>query len=878
MIVRFLMIVAKFLLWLRYRITVRGLDKVLAGGREGILFLPNHPALIDPIIMVTRLYRRFRIRALADNRQVDRFLIRRVAAWIDVLPIPDMTAVNQASAERVQAAMAECLAALQRGENLLLYPAGHTYRKHLEDLGGSSAVETILKRLPNVRVVLVRITGLWGSLFGWASGHEPNVGRTLGRGTLWLLASGVFFAPRRRVSIEFVEPDDLPRDADRNTLNRTLEEFYNHDAPPNTYVPYSIWHRGPARQVPEPPAVDVQGDPSAVPGTTRQLVQEYLRELTGINDFNDDTRLAHDMGMDSLAGLELATWLQQEFGFIPPDLTALRTVGDVMLAACGEAVSTGPVRLKPVPKRWFGKTIEPLCPEGIMDMSVPQVILAQARRAPGRAIMADQTSGVRTYRDLITGVFVLRGMLEALPGEYVGIMLPASAAAGSIYAATLFADKIPVMVNWTLGPRNLQASLNSLGVQTILTAKVLVAQIESSGIDLSAVAERFVYLEDLAASLSRRAKLMAFLRAQFSWRALDKLAIDPSRPAVVLFTSGSESLPKAVPLSHRNVLTNVHDITECFALSATDSILGILPPFHSFGLISAIFLPLAFGVRVACYPNPTDGVALGRMIEAYRASLLVGTPTFLHGIVRASEAERLTSLRLVVSGAEKCPPRVYEAVAAKCPQTVILEGYGVTECSPVISANREEDHIPETIGKVMGSLDYALRHPDTHQPVERGQTGELLVRGPSVFDGYLNYSGPPPFVEFDGKQWYHTGDLVSEDERGTLTFVGRLKRFVKLGGEMISLPAVEAVLEPHYRSEADDTPVVAVVATPDEERPELVLFATKDVDRDSANRAIRHGGLSGLHNVRRVIRVDHLPLLGTGKTDYRELTRRLADS
>ena len=155
------------------------------------------------------------------------------------------------------------------------------------------------------------------------------------------------------------------------------------------------------------------------------------------------------------------------------------------------------------------------------------------------------------------------------------------------------------------------------------------------------------------------------------------------------------------------------------------------------------------------------------------------------------------------------------------------------------------------------------------------QEGLLLIRGPSVFGGYLDYDGPSPFVEFEGKSWYRTGDLVKEGAQGVLTFCGRLKRFIKLGGEMISLPAIEAALEARYTTDDDEGPTLAVVATPDEERPEIVLFTAKNMDREAANRTIREAGLSGLYNVRRVIRVDELPLLGTGKTDYRELAARL---
>jgi long-chain-fatty-acid--[acyl-carrier-protein] ligase len=258
------------------------------------------------------------------------------------------------------------------------------------------------------------------------------------------------------------------------------------------------------------------------------------------------------------------------------------------------------------------------------------------------------------------------------------------------------------------------------------------------------------------------------------------------------------------------------------------------------------------------------------LIEAYRVTLLIGTPTLLNGIVRASTKEQLSSLRLAVTGAEKCPEKVYTALKQRCSNAVVLEGYGVTECSPIISLNDENDPRPLTLGKVLPSLEYLLVDSQSGKPIMGAGTGILLVRGPSVFSSYLGPTSAVPFVSAQGKQWYSTGDIVSVDNDGLLTFCARLKRFVKLGGEMISLPAIEAVLESHFASDTDK-PVLAVEATADEYHPELVLFTSLDIDREIANRRIRNAGLSGLHNIRRVVKLEQIPTLGTGKTDYRAL-------
>ena len=503
-----------------------------------------------------------------------------------------------------------------------------------------------------------------------------------------------------------------------------------------------------------------------------------------------------------------------------------------------------------------------------------EAFLRQAAAHPDQPIIADQSSGVKTYRDLITGIFALLPAVRALPGDAVGIMLPASVAANLVYLTGLFAGKTPVMINWTVGARTLQHTLTQTGTQRILTAQALLAKLGTQGIDLGPLQDAFVPLETLAAGLSTGTKLRAALAARLSWGALWRAPVGPT--AAILSTSGSESLPKAVPLTHANVLTNLRDVLSRIELTDNDRLLGMLPPFHSFGLTANMLFALCAGMRTAYHTNPTEGALLARLIAAYRVTLLLGTPTFLYGILRAATPEQLATLRLAVTGAEECPPRVYATLAECAPQAAVLEGYGITEGSPIVALNDYDHPKPGTIGRVLPSLQYAIVDVETNAATAPGAQGMLLLRGPSIFGGYLG-DAPSPFVEYQGAQWYRTGDLVTEDADGILTFRGRLKRFVKIGGEMISLPAIEAVLQTLAAPATEEEgPSIAVVATENAERPELVLFTTRPITRDAANAHLRDAGLSGLSNLRRVIPVETIPVLGTGKTDYRALQGRLA--
>jgi long-chain-fatty-acid--[acyl-carrier-protein] ligase len=323
----------------------------------------------------------------------------------------------------------------------------------------------------------------------------------------------------------------------------------------------------------------------------------------------------------------------------------------------------------------------------------------------------------------------------------------------------------------------------------------------------------------------------------------------------VLFTSGSESLPKAVPLTHANLLANVRDVLQLGQLIESDVLLGLLPPFHSFGLTTTVVLSLLVGHQTVYHPNPTESAILAKLIERYRVSVVFGTPTFVAGIIRVAEDAELGSLRLVVTGAEKCPDTVYDALKTRAPHAIILEGYGITECSPVVSLTPMEAPVRGSIGRLLPSLEGVVVALDLSRRVSPGAKGMLLVRGASVFSGYLLDDGPSPFVSFEGKSWYRTGDLVRMSPDGTLWFEGRLKRFVKLGGEMISLPAIEAVLAEKF-GDSDTGPVLAVEALGPSHSPAIVLFTTAPIERPAVNAIIHDAGLSPLHYIRQVIRVE----------------------
>ncbi len=1018
-----LSLLLRAILSLRYSVRESGLESIPAGPKgRGVLFLPNHPALIDPPMVYSRIAG-LSPRPLADERQMTGPVQGMAAKFLRVVTIPDLRKDGRGGGRAVKEGLARIGAALKAGDNVLLYPSGRVYRGTREDLGANSAVAQILAEAPEARVVLVRTTGLWGSSFSYAGGKVPRFMRLLLRGVLDVLANGLFFTPRRQVLIEFAEAADIPRNGDKMRLNRWLEDFYNEAERPALFVPRLFWkkelapqQRGgvaqepvsiaqesgsiaqkagaaargakgalPPERAPLPekdaaaggsggisPRGELESFSQISPGSSqedleslRPIVYELIRrvaDLPGDHPLEPEQTLGGDVGLDSLGFMDLASALEAETGRSVTDLEALVTVGDCVAVAAGLADAGGEAPEGRGPSSWFALDKDPA---GAELLAVPkgaatvlEAFLRIVREAPSRPLLADR-GGVRTRRQALTGVLALSRRLEALPGARLGVMLPASPAAVVVWLAALMAGKEPVMINWTVGVRNLRHCLALSGVRHAVTASALLDRLEDQGLPVRELPVEWVAADALARELSVREKLAAAARAALHCLGLSRALYGRAVPetAAILFTSGSEASPKAVPLSHANLMINAADVVGALAVRRRDRLLAMLPPFHSFGLMAGLALPAVTGLAAAFHPNPTEAAPLAFLVRDYKLTLLGATPTFLEAMLQRAGGRAggppdarenpLASLRFAFVGAEKCPERVYLAFAALCPEAALCEGYGITECSPVVSVNRPGRTRPGSIGELLPSVSAVVVREESLEEssapvgkaadgaiaadgagrgarpdgdgalkdaqdrvlrtrVRPGETGMLLVRGPSVFSGYLRgaaasaigpaHSGgaggfsasaafadafpPDPFVEFEGERWYRTGDLVRQDAEGTLTFVGRLKRFVKLGGEMISLPQMETVLQAALAlrpGTPDDGRIhAAVEARPGSEeagQAEILAFTDLDLTVREVNRAFRDAGLSALYAVKRVVRVGEIPLLGSGKTDYQALKR-----
>ncbi|KQM68178.1 2-acyl-glycerophospho-ethanolamine acyltransferase [Sphingomonas sp. Leaf17] len=467
-----------------------------------------------------------------------------------------------------------------------------------------------------------------------------------------------------------------------------------------------------------------------------------------------------------------------------------------------------------------------------------------------------------TYSRLLTGSIALGRPLAALtaPGEAVGLMLPNVNAVVATFFALQGIGRVPAMLNYTAGLASLTAACRAAEIRTILTARAFVTQGKLDGVitGLEAAGLRVHYLEDIGAAIGAFAKLRALVATRWAGRLHRRHRLSPDAPAVILFTSGSEGLPKGVVLTHRNLLANCLQLSARIDFNAADLVLNALPVFHSFGLTGGTLLPILSGVRTLLYPSPLHYRIVPALAYDANATILFGTDTFLSGYARMAHGYDFYALRYIFAGAERVRDETRRTYADKFGLR-ILEGYGATEAAPVIAVNTPMHFRAGSVGRLLPGMTAKL------EPVPGiDEGGRLSIRGPNVMAGYLKADAPGVLQPPEGG-WHDTGDIVTIDTGGYITIRGRAKRFAKIAGEMVSLPAVEG-----YAARLWPDHDHAVVTRPDPRKGEqLVLFTTR-VDASAATLQAwgRANGVTELMLPREIRALDALPVLGTGKIDY----------
>ncbi|MCH9812017.1 AMP-binding protein [bacterium] len=895
---------------LRYKFIVKGQeclkDKKLI--EKGVILLPNHPTVgLDP------------------------FLVRKFASNLDMIPLvaedffrswvlkpfmwctrakPVMSfdnAVTDFKFKETEKLYNDVVEDLKKGEKILLYPAGGLKREAKERIGGRSLAYRLVQDAPDTEMILVRISGLWGSACSTAQtdGVTPNMAKLFVKSIYKILLNGIFFSPKRRVLIEFERiTDAFPKHGTKLEFNRKLEDYYN--SYPTEKDLYSDHFSGEERVAEEPlilrkeifwsdkmPEAKVKKKETCefenlyIPGQVRRDILYELSDLSGksVKDIQESDDLIYDIGLDSMDIATMYTHIDSHYELDrdvePGDL---KTVKDLFLAAMHMNKKKKREEKASESKGWPHERRARKTPEYAKGDTIIEAFLNSCDRMGTQAACSDPISGVLDYHTMKRGAIILSEKIAKLDGDYVGVLLPATAATYIIQMAIYLAGKIPVPLNWTVGTYFMSHAIKLVDLRHIITSGKFLKRLDK--VDLGEAIDKIVTVEDLRKEITLGDKIKGVLRAKRSAKSLIKKYcpnLTADDVAVMLFTSGSTALPKAVPLTHRNVMSNQKAAINSINLSAEDVMLKCLPPFHVFGWSLSI-LPLLMGVRVCFSPDPLDGPTLAKQILRWKCTIMMMAPTFLAHLFKVASIGQLKTLRLVISGAEKAQASLLEFIA-KLGHVQFIEGYGLTETSPILSCGSVYENTMEGVGKVVDSVEVVIMNTESMELMTiPHQIGEILACGESIFSGYYKHDNRDVFINIEGKKYYRTGDLGYFDEKGNLFLEGRLKLSFKRGGEMISSQAIETVLtkcakEKSWEKEHTASPIFAVV--PKEKSgssTRIVLFTTLQLTLDQVNTALKEKGFARLYKINEIVTLDEMPLLKSGKICYRELFERANDT
>ena len=797
---------------------------------------------------------------------------------LNAVPVSDISLSNR-DANTLHHIAHNVSSALSNGTNVLLYPSGQIAGQGYEKIFNKQSAWAVACELPqNTRIIGVRINGLWGSMWSRAwIGKSPNFALTALKAIGYVFANLIFFVPKRNITIEFC---DITNEAlqmaakGKNDFNQLLESFYNANGEESVlFLKHFFYAPTLQRRLPdhiEESVADMQNalvlnddevDPEVLDRVVDILVREANQTPSAIH-LNANLKL--DLNIDSLGMVAVISAIETEFKITADaEITAVKTVADLCFIAMNRKV--GQEALKPsllLTKQTANGSVRY---EVDANSTIHQLFVKSLGHNGTAPFAYDKLLGSTSRKDFLLKAYVVAQILrDEVDGPYVGIMLPALQSTALLVAATYLAGKTPVMLNWTVGPRVMEHCIGSVNLKQVITAKSFYDKVA----DLlpQSVKDKCVFLEQKVRAASLRIKLSGLL--SYTLHRCPK--VSNADVAVILFTSGSEALPKAVHLTHRNLLADLHGSLNHLNIDGSYIFLGFLPPFHSFGFTVLTILPMVTGLRVAYTPDPTDSRDVLRILVHTQANAILATPTFLKMLLAVASPKDLNHVKLAVSGAESLHPSVVETFVRKTGGNAkLLEGYGITECSPVLAINPLEIQKINSVGKFIKGIDHVIADINTWQPLPTSREGMIMVKGDSVFGGYADPSLASPFININGADYYKTGDLGYVDEDGFIFITGRLKRFIKLGGEMISLPAIEHILLEKYGN--PETTVLAVEGSDQGPSPRIVLFSTLPVNLSEANAVLKQAGFAGLVKIHDLVKMDEIPLLGTGKTDYKVL-------
>jgi acyl-[acyl-carrier-protein]-phospholipid O-acyltransferase/long-chain-fatty-acid--[acyl-carrier-protein] ligase len=493
-----------------------------------------------------------------------------------------------------------------------------------------------------------------------------------------------------------------------------------------------------------------------------------------------------------------------------------------------------------------------------------------AKKNFNKIVQEDSTGMSLTFGQTLTAGILLSKHVRNFEGENIALVFPASVGGALAFIATSLSGKTPVGLNFIAGKEEQDWVMDTCEIKTIFTSRVFIQKAE--------IVEdpRMVFIEDIKEKTSKLERLLTyfFCKVKSSQSLIQKYKeFDaPDKTAIILFTSGSESHPKGVPLTNRNIYMSIQNFSTVFKPNPEDKVLGALPFFHVFGFAVCLWLPLIMGMGAVFHPNPTDYERLGKIVHRYRITMLLGTSTLYRGFMKKWKREQVSSVRLAFAGAEKLNESVRKKFSEKLGIT-IFEAYGVTESCSCITVNYPDDFCHGSVGKLLPDVQCKIVNTETYEELQPGEEGLILVKGPNVMSGY--YKAPELTSQAFHDGFYITGD-IGKFENGFLYITDRLKRFAKIGGEMIPLTPIEDklthVLDQHTENEKRNC---AIVNIPHAQKGEQLVAFVVDANPDkiSLNRELDQAGLPKLSQPDHYMPIDSIPMLPSGKVDYKSIKK-----
>ncbi|MCP5006816.1 MAG: AMP-binding protein [Planctomycetes bacterium] len=491
-----------------------------------------------------------------------------------------------------------------------------------------------------------------------------------------------------------------------------------------------------------------------------------------------------------------------------------------------------------------------------------------AKKNFNKIVFEDSTGMSLTFGQALTACILLSKRICSFQGENIALMFPASVGGALAFAATSFAGKVPVGLNFLASRKEQDWVLDKCEINIIFTSRVFIQKA------VIPEDQRMVFIEDIKERTSKIEKVFTY----FSCKLLAARTLirkyaehdDPDNTAVILFTSGSESQPKGVPLTKRNLIACIQNYKTVFDPVPQEKILGTLPFFHVFGFAVSLWMPLVIGIGVVFHPNPTDYERIGKIVNRYRVTILIGTSTLYRGYMKKWSRNQVSSVRLAFAGAEKLQETVRKDFYEKLGIT-IFEGYGVTESTSCITTNKTGDFCHGSVGKLLPNIECRIVDTETYKELPRNEEGLVLIKGPNVMNGY--YKSPELTEKAFHEGFYITGD-IGKLVNGFLYITDRLKRFAKIGGEMIPLSPVEDALSLVLDANgSDEKRNCAIINIPHPGKGEqLVAFVTlRDPDKLTIKKGFDEVGVTKLSQPDLYVPIDTIPILPTGKVDYKRL-------